>query len=468
MKKKRFVFLFALALILTSCLFDSSENGLDSWMDAKGVPTSYKVQTLTIGDIQASSVEAFMDTTPRSADLRAVLGRVSNLSHDMVMDIAFAADTNFLKSFKDSDSAGAFILLAWLKDLYKSKHFPSDSLDVEEDLDLQISWKFAHSGKKKFADSLSKISDSTWYASLSDWDDALVSDTTVSVSLAKLDSSLQIDLPSAIVDSLKNTERYTRLQIRISAPKAARAYRFYGADADLAPKVSLYTDSSSYLTFYPSRMVNISKSEEDCSDCPVLHGGVYDSLVVEIPPEPILKALSEFYGEDFPVSAEEEFDVRQNVVMAELTMARDDSKGSSELGLPIQVVAGSFVDSLGAEIRKMEKYRVNSGAVVVDGHQNLIFHDGDSLKLQLTYGIRDFMNRAADGRSFKFMMRMGYPFLQEKDSTYENHITDKGDTSYVFLDQFDYARYDFTSVLEKPMTLKLWLASKREFKGEDE
>lgn len=468
MKKKKFVFLFALALVLTSCLFESSETGLDSWMESKGIPSSYKVQTLSISDIKAVSVEAFTDSLPRSADERAVLGRGANMIHDMVMDIAFAADTNFIKAFKESDSSGVFILLAWQKDLYKSKYFPKDSLDVEEDLELELRWKIAHGAKKKFADSLSEITYSKWYESLSDWDDALVSDTTVKVSLAQLDSSLQIDLPSAIVDSLRNTERYTRLELRISAPKASRIYRFYGADTGYPPLFSLYTNSCSYLTFFPARMATVSNSDEDCSDCPILHGGIYDSLVVEIPPEPILKALSEFYGEDFPVSSDEEFDVRQNVVMAELTMVRDDSKGTNGLGLPIQVVAGSYVDSMGTPIRKMEKYRIDREGVLENGHQNLVFHDGDSLKLQLTYGLRDFINRAADGRNFKFMMRMGYPFLQEKDSTYEDHVTDEGDTSYVFLEHFDYARYDFTSVLEKPMTLKLWLASKREFKGEDE
>jgi hypothetical protein len=31
----------------------------------------------------------------------------------------------------------------------------------------------------------------------------------------------------------------------------------------------------------------------------------------------------------------------------------------------------------------------------------------------------------------------------------------------VFFSQFDYARYDFTEIMKKPATLKLWLASKR-------
>ena len=38
---------------------------------------------------------------------------------------------------------------------------------------------------------------------------------------------------------------------------------------------------------------------------------------------------------------------------------------------------------------------------------------------------------------------------------------DQGDTLDVFFSEHDYARYDFTSIKNKPVTLKLWLASKR-------
>ena len=180
-----------------------------------------------------------------------------------------------------------------------------------------------------------------------------------------------------------------------------------------------------------------------------------------------MKALSDFYGDDFPVSSREEYDVRQNVILAELTMARDDSKGFSELGLPIQVMVGSFVDSAGTFVRKMENYRLNNEEILEIGHQNLVFHDGDSLKVQLTMGLRDFINRAQDNRSFKFMMRLGFPFLQEKDTTYTTYLTDEGDTVRLRLGYSDYARYDFSSVLESSMTLKLWLASKRAMKEEE-
>ena len=145
-----------------------------------------------------------------------------------------------------------------------------------------------------------------------------------------------------------------------------------------------------------------------------------------------------------------------------MTFSRDDeSQGFSELGRPIQVVVGSFMDSATTTFRKMEEYKLNKKLITKEGHPNMVFHEGDSLTLQVTYGMREFINKASDGRTFKMMMRLGYPVLQEKDDAYKNYITSKGDTSYVFLSQFDYARYDFTESMKKPATLKLWLASKR-------
>ena len=108
----------------------------------------------------------------------------------------------------------------------------------------------------------------------------------------------------------------------------------------------------------------------------------------------------------------------------------------------------------------MEAYKLNKSLIVSKGHPNMVFYEGDSLTLQVTYGLRDFINRARDGRTLKMMMRLGYPVLQDKDSTYADRKVD-GDTSYVFFSHFDHARYDFSSAMKQPSTLKLWLANKR-------
>ena len=482
------------SMALTSCLFDSDDNGLESWLSDRGLPSSYQVQTLTINNIKPASVRVDFDTLPKSADVNAVLGRVSNLSHDLVLDFAYS-DTTFMKKMSSSDTAGAFLVLSWLRTFYNAKQYPSDSLPFDDDVDVTVSWKLETNSKdsyKTYFNKITKVADSTWYKDLLEWESDGSADTVVNMKRVKNDTttSIHLDLPSALVKELKKVKGSAHLQLRLSAPKARRLYRFYGdASSTYPPSLVLFSDSTTYMkpTPTPFRMANILKNEEECPECAILHGGgLFDSLVVEIPPEPILEALSEFYGDEFPFTKGDSTDVRQIVVHAQITMARDDSKGSNELGYPIQIVTGSYVDSADQRYldtadlryRRMERYRLDTAVILSEGHQNLIFHDGDSLTLQLSYGFRDFLNKASDGRGMKFSMRIGWPFLQEKMTAYKDTIittktkviSAKGDTTYKtkndtlyrYFSYFDYARYDFSTAMENPMTLKLWLASKRE------
>ncbi len=455
-------FLTLLAAALTSCLFESDDNALSSWLADQGLPDSYKVQTLVVDDISVLSAESFLDTAPRPANDRPVFGSVSNLSHDMVMDFAF--DTTMLSTLNKADSAASVLFLYLLESFYHDKAFPKDSFTLEEDMPVTVSWKLTRGDNKKFIKQVSSIKDSIWYESLKDWKPDVSVDTTYSIKVGKKDSVIVLRLPDALADSVRSQVRFTRLQLRLSAPNAARIYHFDGPNVNNGPIIRFTTLSDSvykFRTLPAFRVSNIISNRESCGDCPILHGGILDSVVVELPSTNIMKALKGFYGDEFPYNVGDGNDVRQAVVLAQLTMAKDDSQGSNELGLPIQVVVGSFIDSAKTEIRKMESYKLNKEDIVENGHPNMVFFDRDSLSLQLTFGFRDFINRASDGRTFKFMMRLGYPVLQARDSTYANYITKTKDTSFVFFPHFDYARYDFSQSLKSPARLKLWLASKR-------
>ncbi|WP_407442525.1 hypothetical protein [Fibrobacter sp.] len=461
MKKRHFVLLSCLAVLLSSCIFDTDDSTLSRWLSDQGLPDSYKVQTLSVENLNVLSAETFLDTTPRSANDRAIWGHQANLLHDLVFDFAFI-DSAFFADLKKSDSARALIALYNLRPFYSSKNYPSDSLPLKEDLDIKVSWKLDAGSKKAFVDSIGDITDSAWYADLTGWEADGSADTSYSLSLKAKDTLVKLDLPNALVESMKDIKKACHLQLRLSIPEAARAYRFYGAETDYSPIFQVRTLSdTNFKSMYPFRMAGLVSNEETCSDCQVLHGGVMDSLVVEFSSKEVLAALEEFYGDDFPYVIGDSNDVRQAVVLAQMTFARDDSEGFSELGKPIQVVVGSFVDSADAVVRKMEAYDVNRKLVDSVGHPNMVFYDGDSLSLQVTYGLRDFLNKASDGRTFKMMMRLGYPVLAPMDSLYTNYINDKGDSIYVFFSHFDYARYDFTSMMKSPVTLKLWLATKR-------
>ncbi|MBR4784529.1 MAG: hypothetical protein IK012_04655 [Fibrobacter sp.] len=464
MKKKNIAllsFLVVWAIALTACLFDSSDSSLSSWLSDQGLPDSYKVQMLTVEDLTPVSAKAYAGNSVFAVTERVVFGTQAGLSHDAVFDFAFI-DSSFLGEMKDADSAAAFVVLFVNQEFYSAKQFPKDSLPYEETLDLKLEWILDNGQKKSFVDSVGKVSVTDWLEELKEWKADNSADTSYDLSIGAKDSLVRIDLPSTFVEDMKKAGPACHLQLRVSAPEAKRLYRFYGPNSDFPPEFRMRSVSDTNIKRLPPfRMSNIVVYNDSCEDCLVVHGGVLDSIVVEYPSDKILEALSDFYGDAFPFEEGDGNDVRQAVVLAQLNLVRDDAEGYAELGLPIQVVVGSFVDSLDEEIRRMEMYKVNRKLVAESGHPNMVFYDGDSLSLQVTYGLRDLINQAKDGRNFKMMVRLGYPVLQDKDSLYTDYKTADGDSVYVFFKYFDYARYDFGKTFSQPAQLKLWLATKR-------
>ncbi|SIN83839.1 hypothetical protein [Fibrobacter sp. UWB11] len=479
MNKKKFILFPLLAFVLSSCLFDSDDDGLSNWLSDQGMPSSYKVQTVTVGDLNPLSAEVYRDTLPKSAWRRGVFGTANGISYDAVFD--FALDSAFLDTLNSADSAISYLHLRLWDSYYNDYYLPSNFFPIKEDLKLNVSWILSEKLKKSEFDKIGDAADdSVWSKELETWKAKNSADTTLSISIVKKDSLLTLDMPKALVDDLHKNKGYRRLQLRLSAPEAKHIYRFYGAGSvNYYPQLILVAKSKkdSPKSFGPKRAVNIYSNLEDCSDCLVLHGGGIDSLLVEFPSKPILKALADFYGDEFPYTVGDSNDVRQAVVMAVVTFFRDDSKGSQEMNLPILVQAGSFLDSADTSIINWEEYKKNKARVDSIGHPNVVFYPGDSLSLQVTYGMRDFINRASDGRTFKMLMRFSNTLIFDKDTYFYDHTTDNagtirlangdtikvasGDTLQVFTSDRDYARYDFSTIKSKPATLKLWLASKR-------
>lgn len=454
--------LACLALTLSSCSFESDDSALSRWMSDQGMPASYTVQTLSIGDLTPISAETSLDTTPRAANDRSLLGQSANIQHDMVLDFGFGSA--LLSTLNKADSAASFLFFRLLPSFYGSKYFPQDSFPLEEELSVNVSWKITRGKDESYLEDVMEISDESWYKSLLKWEPDASADTTYTISIGKKDSTLSLLLPHALIDSIRSEVSYCRLQLRLSAPDAKHVYRFYGPTYVYGPQFRMTTLSDTsfyYRNLAPFRAADAIKSKEDCTDCQVLHGGVLDTLEVEFPSEPIMKGLAEFYGDEFPYSVGDGDDVRQAVVLAQMTFYRDDSKGFSELGHPVQVVTSSIVDSASSEIIMKELYKLDEDRILKEGHPNMVFHDGDSLTLQVTYGMRDFINKASDGRTFKMQMRLGLPVVLPNDTVYNTRYMT--DSNYVYFNQnhFDYARYDFTETMKKPATLKLWLASKR-------
>ncbi|MFA6835039.1 MAG: hypothetical protein WCR04_01390 [Fibrobacteraceae bacterium] len=483
MKKVCLFLLFAVLppLALVSCLFDSSGDSLVSWLDDQGFPSNYAVQTVDIDSIYLSSYEVGFDSTPRKQLYQGVLGTVSGMKHDLVFDFCFR-DKSFFAKF-DADSAKDF-RAAFLA-LYPDSGFYAqaglgDSLPIEEALTVKVSWALDTGAGSAYLDSVGDIKDSVWLAGLRQLKYAATVDTVMKINITDLDSALRLDLPDTLVQALSKVRDAAHLQLRLSAPDSKRLYRFYGPSSDITPfmRVKAYTKtvvsngdastSDTYKNIWPFRMAIVSTNMETCSDCVVLHGGVLESLLVDIPTTRILSALENLYGDSFPYTEGDSMDVRQAVVLARLTMPRSSSTDGSELGFPVQVVAASFVDSNGKDVESGESYKLNKDYILEKGHPNIVFFGGDSLSLQITDGLRSYINRAATGAKLRVVLRLGYSMLAPYDTLYYDHAgddDDDDDSVHIFMDYLTYSRFDFTHYIDKKMHLKLWLATKR---GDDE
>ena len=196
-------------------------------------------------------------------------------SFNLVFDAAFY-DSVFFAELQKTDSVEMFLALHVLKPFYQSKQFPADSLPLKEDVTLTISWKIEKGPSKSFVDSVSKIKPATWLSELNKWKPDSSADTTVTIAVSEKDSVLKIGLPSGLISAMKKLSRACRLQLRLSAPEASRAYRFYGVETASYPKLwASFPKDKSFIEFNPFRTAHIVSSKETCSDCAVLHGGIY-------------------------------------------------------------------------------------------------------------------------------------------------------------------------------------------------
>lgn len=468
MKKSFFLCISVLISLLCffACGFDSDgeSSAVNSWLSDQGMPSSYKVNLVEIPGVPVVSGETFRQVKPMTGYVMASLGKVNDLSHDMYMDFAFnfkKGDTAFIRKFKEDDSASIALRLFPEKGFY-SADVMKDSLPIEEEVEVNVSWIFETYESSTLLNKVLDIKDSAWYESFEDWQPTETFDSTYSLSIKK-DSAVFLNMPESLVKEIQKVKLGARIQLKVSAPNASRAYRFSGhGNSSYMQSLQLRSnDRTMLLTPFRSAYTMEGESLGDKT----LYGGTRDSLVLEISGEKIMEALSEFYGDEFPWEKGNKMDVRQAVVLAEFTIPTNDAGGVSELGLPIQVVVSSFEDVDTTEYRRDELYKLNIPEIKESGHPNLVFNDRDSISLQVTYGMRDFLNRASEMENLKVMLRLGYPVLSPKDTIYNDYINAEGDTVYFFFDYFDYAKYDFAPMIENGVNMKLWLASKR---GEEE
>ena len=155
---------------------------------------------------------------------------------------------------------------------------------------------------------------------------------------------------------------------------------------------------------------------ENCGNL-CLHAGVRESL-----------------GVVFEVK--DKIEAGKTVVFAQLVLPKSSDVTGSELGHPIPV----YVYSNGS----LEDYKIDTAYVKDNGHPNLIFWKSDTLKLQVTKNLRNYVPN-----TFGLTLRLGNPIL---DPTALSFLF-----SNVFSNRPAYSSYDFSTAFEGAK-LRLWYA----------
>jgi hypothetical protein len=169
--------------------------------------------------------------------------------------------------------------------------------------------------------------------------------------------------------------------------------------------------------------------EGGCKLC--LHAGVRESL-------------------DVAFEIKEQID--STVVFAQLVFPK--KSGNNEVAYPLPVYVYSKLDNFHGVV---EDYRVDTALVNENGHPNLVFSDGDFLKLQVTKSLRQYAAIVkSQPYTISFTLRLGVPMLLPKSLYFYNsdYSSEK-----VFSDRPAYSSYDFSSLFEEEtVKLRLWYA----------
>ena len=138
--------------------------------------------------------------------------------------------------------------------------------------------------------------------------------------------------------------------------------------------------------------------------------------------------------------------VGKPIIFAQLVLPKSANNTVNELAphpLPVYVYNNG----------SLEDYRVDEAFVKAhNGHPNLVFWEYDTLKLQLTKNLRNYINADTIG----FTLRLGPPMLNPKSLYFYNSAYS---TEKVFSDRPVYSNYDFNTVFNnKNAKLRLWYA----------
>jgi hypothetical protein len=146
----------------------------------------------------------------------------------------------------------------------------------------------------------------------------------------------------------------------------------------------------------------------------------------------------------------------RTVVFAQLILPKQENApdNKNEFDYPMPVYVSGFLDMDSSLVR--EDYRVDTVYVNKwEHHPNLVFWEGDSLRLQITRTMRICVDAAYE--TLDLNLWLGTPMLIP-ESRYFYNYREAGKEVIVLANRPSYSRYDFSSILGKKAKIKIWYA----------
>ncbi|MDR2553964.1 MAG: hypothetical protein LBC64_00925 [Fibromonadaceae bacterium] len=390
-----FLILF-LCAVFWACSSDDDSVALNEWFGDRGIANSYGLDSLDIYlSVKNSSTD--IDTSAFLVSSVAVLGNANGIEQSLYFGLVATGSLSSVWKLRTDT--------IFYRDFYRDG-FPNINAEfcwlVEDKPELDTTWlKFSEPFKPE---NCKPVKSFVWKA------DTLKKTDT----LGTPQDTFLVSLPDEFLDlRRRNSSDTLRLLTMI---------RLLTNDAVLRIAPPSIADIRDLL-----RVGQKTRISDECELC--LHAGVGESFSLA-----------------FDVSEEDKIKIAgKPMVFAELILPKSND-ATSELEFPVPV----FVSSNGSS----EGYRVDTAYVNrYNNHPNLVFWEGDSLRLQVTQSLRNYVNATNSRDTLGFTLRLGPPMLNPSSHSFANSRT-----SRVFSDRSAFALYDFSSALAEPVKLRLWFA----------
>ncbi len=465
-------------MLVYSCFFNE-EADATPWFESNDVPLLTDVATLVLDNMIPFGIQTGLDSTPTNADSLGAIGFANGIQQDLFLQIA-SSDTSALYFIRTADSTSASLRLSLDSNFYDS--YDKTVFPVEDSVTVSFAWKLSSNLTSGQVEDILSMAGSEWRDSMlsvirtgKDWEK---SDTTTVISVTKSNSYMDLPLPAEFLAELKAAQGKFQVDLRISLLNAAGIYRIYGPAVYASlPRLLLKgrTEQDTAIRIYSGlsdttdvwmRMAQSAILKESATTDILLHGGVNESLLVNIPTEAIWNALQK---NRLPNQTDSILNENM-VLLAILDLPTTPDTLGSELGLSVPVLSYAYLDSITlaaaglTNTRITESRRIDTTDIQKNGRANLAFYtERDTVEIQITQAIRHWLQVGRyENAKIQVGLRLNWqPLWAPKDYHSADYTNDADSTVEVYSDHFAYTRWNLGAEQALRARLRIWLAEQR-------